>query len=474
MSVIRRIAKNTTALFAAQIIISVSSIILSIFIARLLGDVIFGKYSFALAFVMFYTIFLDLGYNTLLIRDVARDKSLARKYLENILGFRILLSFIIFIFIVVTINLMGYPSDTKNVVYLFGIYLLISSFSDVFKITFRAFEKMEYEAFIALFSNFIRVSAGLAVLFLGRGIFELAVVFIVSAIADLLLSLLICEKKFVKSTIAFDVQFFKTTIKIALPLGMLSIFALVYNRIDTIMLEVMRGDAVVGWYNAASNLTYGFKPIPHLFMSALLPIMSYYFVSSKNSLKIAYEKAFKYLFILGLPIAVGTTLLSDKIILLFYGPEFINSIIALQILAWDILLIFLYACSAFLLVAIDKQKQMAIIAGVTAVINIVLNLILIPWYSYIGSAVATIVAEGFLLIAYLYLTARYLHKIPFQRFILQPLFACLVMGAVLYFFHGYNLLVLILGGGLLYLGLVYVMRGFSSEDIALIKKLVKQ
>jgi O-antigen/teichoic acid export membrane protein len=474
MSVIHRIAKNTTALFIAQIIISVSSIILSVFVARLLGDVMFGKYSFALAFVTFYTIFLDLGYNTLLIREVAREKSLAKKYLENVLGFRLILSLIVFVFIVVTINITAYSSETKNVVYLLGIYLLVASFSDVFKLTFRAFEKMEFEALIALISNIIRVSAGLMVLFLGYGIFELAMVFIVSAIADLLLSLFICEKKFVKSTVAFDIQFFKTTIKIALPLGMLSIFALVYNRIDTIMLEVMKGDAVVGWYNAASNLTYGFKPIPHLFMSALLPIMSYYFVSSKNSLKIAYEKAFKYLFILGLPIAVGTTLLSDKIILFFYGPQFTNSIIALEILSWDILLIFLYACSAFLLVAIDKQKQMAIIAGVTAVINIVLNLVLIPCYSYVGSAVATIVAEGFLFIAYLYLTTRYLHKIPFQRFVLQPLLACLVMGVVLYFFHSYNLLVLILGGGLLYLGLVYVLKGFSSEDIALIKKLVKR
>ena len=165
MNTIQRIAKNTAALFAAQVVVSILSLVLSIFIARNLGDVVFGKYSFAFAFTALFTVFSDLGYNTLLIREVARDKSQASKYLNNILCIRALMSIVIFAFIVVTINLMGYPADTKNVVYLFGVYTLIVSFSAIFKVTFRAFEKMEYEAGITILSNLIRVSLGLVVLF---------------------------------------------------------------------------------------------------------------------------------------------------------------------------------------------------------------------------------------------------------------------------------------------------------------------
>ena len=61
---------------------------------------------------------------------------------------RALLSLIIFALIVITINLMSYPADTKNAVYLFGIYTLIVSYSAVFKVTFRAFEKMNLEDFL--------------------------------------------------------------------------------------------------------------------------------------------------------------------------------------------------------------------------------------------------------------------------------------------------------------------------------------
>ena len=192
MNTIKRIAKNTLSLFAAQFVSAILSLILSIFIARNLGDVIFGKYSFAIIFVGIFAIFSDLGYNTLLIRDVARDKSQANRYLNNIVSIRAVLSVVIFVFIVVIINVAGYPTYTKNVVYLFGITTLLVSLADIFRVTFRAFEKMEYEAYLRILITIIRVSLGLLVLFLGYGLIELALVFLFSGVVDLLLSFLIC------------------------------------------------------------------------------------------------------------------------------------------------------------------------------------------------------------------------------------------------------------------------------------------
>ena len=472
MNTIQRIAKNTAALFAAQFVGTILSLVLTIYIARSLGDVIFGKYSFALAFTAIFAVFSDLGYNTLLIRDVARDKSQAGKYLNNVISMRALLSLVIFALIVIAINLMGYPADTKNVVYLFGIYTLIGSFSAVFKVTFRAFEKMEYEAGITTLVNIIKVSSGLLVLFLGYGLIELALVFLFSGIFDVLFSFLVCERRFVKPKMELDFDFWKSTIKIALPLSMLSIFGLIYGRIDTIMLSMMEGDAVVGWYNAAYGLVHGFKLIPQLFMNALFPLMSSYFVSSKDLLRMIYEKSFKYLLILGLPLAVGITLLADKIVLLLYGQQFYPSIIALQILAWDILLIFLYVCSAFILVSTDKQNQMIVIAGCAALLNVILNLFLIPSFSYVGAAIATIATEGCLLAVYMYLNSRYSYTILFHKIIIKPVGACAVMGLFIYQFNEIGLILQIIIAIILYFGSLYLLRGFSDEDISLFKKLI--
>jgi len=240
------------------------------------------------------------------------------------------------------------------------------------------------------------------------------------------------------------------------------------------MLSIMKGDAVVGWYNAAYYLVQGFKPLQQMVMSALFPIMAFSYVSSKDALKRIFEKSFKFLFIIGLPMAVSITLLADKFIFLIYGPDFQNSIIALQILSWDVLLVFLYGCISFLLVSINRQHQMALFAGCTAVINIIMNLLLIPTYSYIGSAFATIIAESFLLVAYLLLSAKYFHLLPLHTIIIKPIIACSLMGVFVYYFHELHLMVLIPLAIVIYFSALFLIKGFSKDDISIMKSLMKK
>lgn len=473
MDTIQRVAKNTFALFIAQIVSSIMSILLGIFIARNLGDIVLGKYSFAYAFVIFFSIFLDLGYNTLLIREVARDKAKADKFVSNILSFRAISALIVSVFIVLTINLMGYPSDTKNVVYLFAVYIFLESFSVVYKMIFRAFERMEYEAAITIVSNILRVSLAIVVIHLGYGLIGMGLVFIFTNILDLLISTVVCERKFVRSKTELDFSFFKETIKIALPLSMIGLFATVFVRADTILLSIMKGDAVVGWYYAAYNLVLGLRVIPMLLISALLPTLSYFYITSRSSLKVAYEKYFRYVFILGLPTTMGATLLSDKIILFVYGPEFTNSIIALQILAWDILLIFLYTILGGFLISINRQNQMAIAAAITAVVNVILNLILIPYFSYVGAAIATVGSEAILFGIYFYLISKHIHVIPLRKILVKPLIALLVMSVFVYFFKWAHFFILVILGALLYFGILYLIKGISKDDIAMLRHLLK-
>jgi len=474
MDTTRRVAKNTIALYSADIITSILSIILSIAIARQLGDVVFGKYSFAVYFVTLCTQFADLGYTTLSLREVARDKSLGTKYVSNNLSIRTILSLIIFVIIVIVINLLRYPADTTSSVYLFGVCYLVISLSEIFNSIFHAYQKMEYNSIISSFVFVLRAILCLILLYLGYGLIEIALIFAYTAILMFLLEMIVCEKKLVKIKFELDFTFLKTTIKQALPFTLVSAFGFIYVRIDVVMLSLMRGDAVVGWYNAATTLTYGLRTIPHFFMASLLPLLSYYFVAKPDALKSAFEKSFKYLFTLALPISIGTVLLADKIILLLYGEQFRNSIVALQILGWDIFLIFLYSNLSFILISINKQKRMAIIAGITALLNIVLNLFLIPWLSYVGAALSTLIAEGFLFIAYFYVATRQFHTLPLHKIIFKPIFSGIIMGLFIYVFHEVNLFILIIAGCLLYFGVFYLLKGFSQEDINLVKKLIKR
>jgi len=465
MNTVQRIAKNTAALFAAQFVTIILGLVLSIYIARMLGDVIFGKYSFALAFVAIFAVFSDLGYNTILIREVSRDKSQANKYLNNVISMRILLSIAIFALIVAIINLMGYPADTKNAVYLFGIYTLLTSISAVFKVTFRAFEKMEYEAAITILANIIRITLGLSVLFWGYGLIELALTFVFSGVLEVLFSILICRWKFIKPQIEFDFDFLKNTIRIALPLSITGISLLIYTKTDTLMLSMMKGDAVVGWYNAAYNLILGFKPIPQLFMNALFPLMSSYYESSKDSLKIISEISFKFLFVLGLPLALGMTILADQIIHIFYGMQFINSVVALQILAWDIFLFMMWTNGSFILIAANKQKMWAIAAVSTALINIAANLILIPPLSYVGAAIATIVAESLCVILVFYFVIIETDFNIEWLYFIKILSSNSITGFTVYYFQDVNMIILIFLSMSLYFSILVSIRVLPKDQM---------
>jgi O-antigen/teichoic acid export membrane protein len=473
MNRVKIIAKNIFSLYTGKLISIILSVLLSIYIARFLGDILFGRYSFILAFVTLFSIFLDLGYETFLIREVSKKKSEAGFYINNIFGLRLILSLLVFGVIFLFINLTDFSENVKIIIYLFGIYEILISFSNVFKVTFRAFEKMNVEVGVTIISSVLRYAAGLIVLVLGYGLFELGLIFIVSGFFEFFISFFVCEKKFVRIKPIFHYKFFIDTIKIAFPIGLVTIFGLIYVKIDTIMLAFFKGEAVVGWYNAAYNLVLGFRPMPQLFMHALLPFMAYSFVKSTDSLRNVYSKSFKFLIFIGLPLSVGIFLLADRFILLFYGKNFMNSVVALQVLSWDVLLKFLYICIWFVLISANRQNRLALIAGAGALINIVLNLFLIPKFSFFGAAVATILTETFILLTFFYLAWVNNFKIPILNIVPKPVFACLVMAAFILYFNSLNIYFLIPISILIYLVIFYLIKGFSPDELHLIKNMFK-
>ena len=231
MNKIKNIAKNIFSLYTGKLISIVLSVILSISIARFLGDVLFGRYSFIIAFVSLFSIFLDLGYDTFLIREVSQNKNKSRFIVNNIFGLRLIFSLIVFGVIFLFINFSNMSENLKIIIYLFGIYQIFISFSNVFKVTFRAFEKMNYEVGITILSNILRSISGLIILALGYGLFEIALIFIFSGLIDFFLSVIVCERKFVKVKPIFKFNYFKDTIKIALPIGLVTIFGLIYVKV---------------------------------------------------------------------------------------------------------------------------------------------------------------------------------------------------------------------------------------------------
>ena len=398
----RRIAKNTASLMVADTVSKGLLFLLIILIARNLGDVIFGKYSFAFAFTSLFAVFADFGLSTLTIREVARNREYASKYLGNISLIKFLLSIVTAIFILISINLLDYPSDTILAVYFAGAYVIVNSFSQFLRAFFRAFEKMEYEAVTRITERIILFIAVVSLLYLGYGLVPILSVFFIVSVFNFFVTVVLVLKRFVKPSYDIDLKLWKEIIKEALPFGLTSVFVVIYFKIDTIMLSIMVNDATVGWYNAAYNIVDGLMfVVAGSLTGALYPLMSNHYKSS-HKIREIFTKSFKLLLLVGFVVALIVTAFSDKIIFNIYGAEYANSVIALKILIWAFFIICISTVSSTLLNSAGKQKVVAIGTGLGAILNVSLNLVLIPRYGLEGAAFATVITEvsGFLIYFY--------------------------------------------------------------------------
>ena len=274
-----------------------------------------------------------------------------------------------------------------------------------------------------------------------------------------------------------DGSFWKATLKKSLPFGLTIVFATVYYWVDSVMLSFMKGDAVVGWYNVSYRLVFTIQFIPNAFAAAIFPIMSNIYKTSLHTLRLYHEEFLKYMAILGVPIGVGVTFLASRFILLIFGAEYTNSILALQILVWSAAFYFMSHTYAVLFATLNKQEIPTKIIGACVILNIFLNLILIPRYSLIGASIATVVTQ-FMVLA---LNAVWSYRIGYgiagkklTGIISRVMVASAVMGALLALAHALNLIILVVGSILLYFIVLYSIRGVKKEDISFIKTAIRR
>jgi len=141
MSDLRSIARNTSVLFATDMLNKVLGFLYVAYATRALGSAGFGIINGAIALVSLLSFFSDVGLSTLVVREVARDKSSLSKYMDNVIGAKIPLNILTFLLIVITANLLGYPQETAYAIYLIGLSTIVSSFYGVFNAVFQAHER---------------------------------------------------------------------------------------------------------------------------------------------------------------------------------------------------------------------------------------------------------------------------------------------------------------------------------------------
>ncbi|RLI79393.1 hypothetical protein DRP04_09225 [Archaeoglobales archaeon] len=471
MSVAGRVLRNVLVVFSSKAVNKLLNFIVLIYLARYLGTEGFGKYSFVIAYLFFFNVLAFLGINKIVVREISKDRAEEERIIGNALGIRLLLSVISIILSILIINLLGYPSDTKILVYIISLTLLFSAIRATYASIFEARLRMEYSELGNFLEVVISATLILSIIFLGGNLVHVMIVLVFASLCNLLV-VFYFSKKLVKPKLELNFSYVKRILVPSIPTGLAIIFRTIYYRIDVLMLSLMKTNVAIGYYSAAYTLISALEIIPRAIMMSVFPLMSRFSKSSKDSLEMSYEKSFRIMLMISLPIAVMVSVFSKEIILLLYKDEFLPSTLALSTLIWSAVFLFLNILFANLVISVGKEWVTVQISLIMALVNIILNYLLIPDYSYIGASIATVLTEA--LCAVIFFSYIYINLI--RRFFAITILKLVLLNTLLYFILKiFNFLptpILIVLSFLLYIHILLKTNCITKEELLYLKSFI--
>jgi len=385
---------NTSWLMAEKIFRMAVALSVGVYVARYLGPGRFGILSYAMSFVALFSALSTLGLNGILVRELVnfpekREELLGTAFILKLIGAGIVL-------ILLSLVLYFTGSDQQNnlIIFIIAAGLIFQSFN-VIRFYFEANVLAKFIAVSQITSLVVVSVAKLVFIWLGLPLiyFALAVL-----IESLILAIGLSVVYFKQKLNIFNWQFsFKAAtglLKDAWPLILSAIAISLYMRIDQVMIKHMLNDEAVGQYAAAVRLSEAWYFIPMIITASLFPAVINAKKRSKDLYYARLQKLYDLMVWIAMPIILVIMFSANHIVEFLYGVQFSKAGSVLAIHIWAGVFVFLGVASGKWYLAENLQLFSFLNSIIGAVVNIVLNVILIERYGIIGAAWATIISYG--------------------------------------------------------------------------------
>ena len=470
---ITNIAKNTSYFTLALILQKVISFTYFVLIARAIGPADLGKYYFAISFTSIFGIFIDIGQSSVLTREVAKRPDDAGRLFSSVFLIKLPLALLSVLAVTSIINFSSYPEITRRLVYLSLLCMVLDSFTMTFFAVSRGFHNLKYESLSSVIFQLIVFAVVLAVLKFNLGLVWLMMSLVLASLYNFIFSFYILKTRWrLKLDWRPDKILIKSILLISLPFAVYAIFQRIFMYLDSVLLSLLAGDRQVGIYQIPFKIIFALQFLPLAFVASLFPALSSYWQNNRQQLAITFERAMNYLIIISLPVAVGGAVLADKIIVIFKSG-YSDAVLPLQITMAAVIFMFLNFPVGSLLNACDRQKRNTINMGLVLLTSVIINLILIPRLEAVGASLTALLTNLLMFILGM-LVVPQITKYDYKKILnmlLKSLLAVAVMSLVGYYLKNLAPLILtIMLSGASYFIALYLIKGFSKEDVSSILK----
>ncbi|MDN4495099.1 flippase [Ureibacillus aquaedulcis] len=412
--------RNTGWLLFEQIFRMGLTLIVTTLMARYLGTENFGILNYSLAYIMIFTAVSKLGIDSIIVNEIINNKEESGKVIGTTIYLRLVSSFISILLIFLLVKLLNPNYAAVQLITLIQSISLVLVIFDTIGFWFQSKLQSKYVVIAKSSAFAIVVLWRLALIYFEKSIYYFAVATVIEGFA-ISLFMIAYYIKFKGPKIRFSFEKAKHLISGSFYYFIAGLLIVVYTQLDKIMLGKMAGSTTVGIYSAAFAISSLWVFIPTALIDSARPLI----MTSKNENEASYIRKYKQLYCsiiwMGLGAALVITLLSKPIILLIYGKQFIESVSVLIILIWSRIFSLMGTIRAIWLTIENFGKYQVFFVGIGAVINIVLNISLIPHYGAIGAAIATLIAEvisAFIAVLFFKQT-RPLFKLIIQAFLFK-------------------------------------------------------
>lgn len=404
---IKSFLKNSSYLLLSQTLAKIIAFFYNIFLAQKLGVENFGFYTAALAYFSLFSTLSDLGVNRFIVREVSllnQDPSRVKKSTGSILATSILfrLSTVALAWGMLTVVLTLFDPDLfrRNLAILAVLAILPQSISLGLDAVLVALIKISWSAVGILALSLATALSGIGLVVWGMGVWGAVMALIIGQIVYAATLVILTWWQRTVEWGKVNWAMFLRVIKGSLPYGLLIVLGWLYFRVDTLMLSYIKGPYDTGIYGVAYRFLEAVVLIPAAFSAVLFPYLARLHEVSQEEIKNTYFKSLGFFGVVAVPTFLGYFFLLPLLIS-FWLPAYQSSAAVLKILSFTIPLMFLHVPAAVVLLSTDRYLRWVIVLSLgTLVFNIVANILLIPPFSFLGAAWATVASEALSLMVF--------------------------------------------------------------------------
>jgi len=387
LSVRQTILRNGFWRFLASFINKGLRMLVVFFAARLLGPESFGLFSYTFSFIALCFIFSDWGINILSTRSLASGMNAG-----GVISASVLAKIFVLVFSAVLAILISVSTDYVDLALALVVILFFSlnAFRDLFINFLVAKQRSEFEVPVLVAEGVVLLMTMLFVLSKIPSPIGYAWMNTFSVLISFILAYFIAREVIPVTFERVSLKSVEQILKDGIPLAFFGIIGFIFFASDQLFIRYFLGLQAVGHYALASRIVFSAFFIPGIIVSVLFPELVKRIGDNQN-IKYFFHKFFYVLIILGL--IVSAVIFLSSYFLPRFIPAYTQSVNVMKLLSIILIMVFPSVWLDNVLIALKKQKQDFYLTFFSAMLNIVLNVFLIPKYGIIGAVYATLLSQ---------------------------------------------------------------------------------